>query len=174
MGGQQPCSQYKVYPTKLHVCVHMAQYIWLREHTRAHCLSHTHTHSHAHIRHVNPWDSPFQGGVDDGRALTACGNYLLTPCAQCDAWVCLYSSPPLWQLCFRAGGLFGGSRIISIRGFPFPPSVTLVGQLCLLGPGQVGAAYGHRERERKEVVVNCTVMQLLLFTSCSELDVFVQ
>ena len=85
-GGQQPCSQHRVYPTKLHVCVHMAQYIWLREDTRAHTLSlslshththththasthtHTHSHTHTHTRHVNPWDSPFQGGVDDGRA----------------------------------------------------------------------------------------------------------
>ncbi len=75
-GDQQPCSQHRVYPTKLHVSVHMAQYIWLRERTRT-CTHTQHTaHKHTHICHVNPWDNPFQGGVDDGRAFqlveTAC------------------------------------------------------------------------------------------------------
>lgn len=37
----------------------MAQYIYGQENTR----------THVHTCHVNPWDSPSQGGVGDGRVL---------------------------------------------------------------------------------------------------------
>lgn len=126
------------------LCPHGPIYMAKRAHTRTH--THSATHTHTHICHVNPWDSPFQGGVDDGRAFSS-WKRLVNPL--CSVWcltVCLESRPLLWQLDFGVRCFLGeGRNILMGRS---PPPGTPVGQLCLLGLGQAGSTYGQRERER--------------------------
>lgn len=115
-GGQQPCSQHRVYPAKLHVCVHMAQYIWLREHTRTRARTQTHTHSPTYT-HTYTFVMWIHGTIHSGGEWMMGGHsspwkLLVNPlCAVRCLTVCLQSLPlplPL-QLGFRVW-CFLGSR----------------------------------------------------------------
>lgn len=55
--GRRPCSRYSLAYKTSAPRPHGPVYIYGRENTR----------THVHTRHVNPWDSPSEGGVGDGR-----------------------------------------------------------------------------------------------------------